>query len=185
MVRRKAADGETQSASAGTAASRIGNEGRRVSARRKATTRERCEAAMRNIQADVEANKGIYPLNDGRITMQEVLRRADLSSAALEKPHHRDFKGEVTDWVAGANRRIARGARTIRKVVTERVDDANAEIKAIRQAWTEAELEYVDGRGELAKLTTEKAALMREVQQLRAELAGRNVIPLTGAKDPR
>lgn len=139
---------------------------------------------MRDIQADVEANKGIYPLNDGRITLQEVLRRADLSSAALEKPHHSAFKGEVTDWVVGANKRIARGARTIRKAVTERVDDANAEIKAIRQAWTEAELEYVEGRGEVAKLTTENAALARQVQQLQAELAGRNVIPINKAKDP-
>ncbi|MCJ2096327.1 hypothetical protein MKK67_28060 [Methylobacterium sp. J-072] len=185
MARRKAADQETQSASADAAAARIGNEGRRVSAQRKLSTRERCEAAMRDIQADVEANKGIYPLSDGRITLQEVLRRAGLSSAALEKRHHHDFKAEVADWVAGANKRIARGARTIRKVVTERVDEANAEIKAIRQAWTEAELEYVDGRGELAKLTTENAALARQVQQLQAELAGRNVIPMTGAKDPR
>lgn len=185
MARRKAPNGGAVSASADPAASRIGNEGRRVSALRKASTQERCEAAMRDIQTDVEANKGIYPLNDGRITLQEVLRRADLSSAALEKPHHRAFKGEVTDWVTGANKRIARGARTIRKVVTERVDDANAEIKAIRQAWTEAELEYVEGRGEVAKLTTENAALARQVQQLKAELAGRNVIPLNGAKDPR
>lgn len=185
MPRRKATDGETQSAPAGAAASRIGIEGRRVSAQRKVSTRERCEGAMRDIQADVEANKGIYPLNDGRITLQEVLRRADLSSAALEKPHHRDFKGEVNDWIAGANKKIARGARTIRKVVTERVDDANAEIKAIRQAWTEAELEYVDGRAAVAKLTTENAALARQVKQLQAELAGRNVIPMTSAKDPR
>ncbi|TXM95307.1 hypothetical protein [Methylobacterium sp. WL116] len=156
-----------------------------MSAKRKATTQERCSDAMRDIQADVEANKGIYPLNDGRITLQEVLRRADLSSAALEKPHHRAFKGEVADWVAGANKRIARGARTIRKVVTERVDDANAQIKAIRQAWTEAELEYVEGRDEVATLTTENAKLVREVQHLKAELAGRNVIPISGAKDPR
>lgn len=163
----------------------IGDEGRRVSAGRKVSTQERCKAAMRDIQADVEANKGIYPFNDGRITLQEVLRRARLSSAALEKPHHRSFKGEVGDWVAGANKRITRGARSIRKAVTARVDDANDEIRAMRQTWTEAELEYVEGREEVAALTAGMAALQREVQRLKTELAGRNVIPITCEREVR
>lgn len=140
---------------------------------------------MRDIQVDVEANKGIYSLNDGKITLQEVLRRAGLSSAALEKPHHRSFKVEVAGWIAGANKRIARGARSIRKIVTARVDDANDEIRAVRQAWTEAELEYVEGREEVATLTVQKAALQREVQRLKAELSGRDVSLLTGEREVR
>ena len=183
MAKREGLGRRAQASAPASPSSRIGDEGRRVSAGRKASTRERCEAAMRDIQADVEANDGIYPLNDGRITLQEVLRRAGLSSAALEKPHHRGFKGEVADWVAGANKRIARGARSIRKAVTARVDDANDEIRAIRQAWTEAELEYVEGRAEVATLTTANAALHREVQRLKAELSGVNVVPLTSRKE--
>ena len=131
---------------------------------------------MRDIERDVERNGGLYPLNDGRISVQEVLRRAGLSSAALEKEHHRDLKCRVSAWVAGAAKRVARGARTIRRAVTERVDAAQGALAAHRQAAAEAELEYVEARIELARLTSRNAELEREVERLKIELAGRNVV---------
>ena len=131
---------------------------------------------MRDIERDVERNGGLYPLNAGRITVQEVLRRAGLSAAALEKPHHRELKAQVSAWVAGATKLVVRGARTIRRAVTERVDAAREALAAHRQAAVVAELEHVETRIEIARLTTRNVELEREVAMLKAELAGRNVV---------
>ncbi|KQQ11830.1 hypothetical protein ASF53_16850 [Methylobacterium sp. Leaf123] len=137
---------------------------------------------MREIERAYEPH-GIYPQNAGRISLQEVLRRAGLSAAALEKPRHRELKAEVAAWVAAVTARVDRGARTIRRSVTERVDAAHDALAAYRQAAVEAELEYVEGRVEVAKLAARNAELEREVERLKAELAGRNVVRL--AKRPQ
>jgi hypothetical protein len=154
--------------------------GRAVAAERKASTQDRCKQAMSAIERDVAAHGGVYPFNDGRITVQEVLRRANLSKAALEKAHHRVLKEAVTDWVALSSRKIARGVKSIRKVVTQRVDDANDQVRQIQQAWAEAELEYIDAQLEIARLTRDNAALRREVDTLRETLSDHTIVPIRG-----
>jgi hypothetical protein len=110
---------------------------------------------MKEIEAEVEKNQGLYPRNRGRITVQEVLRRAGLSSAALEKPQHQDLKRAIADWMEGVNTRIAKGAPTIRRMVTDRADAAKSDAREIMQKWTEAELEYAVAREAVARLTEE------------------------------
>ncbi|QEL21907.1 hypothetical protein FQV39_04425 [Bosea sp. F3-2] len=154
--------------------------GRAVAAERKASTQDRCREAMSAIESDVAAHSGVYPFNDGRITVQEVLRRANLSKAALEKPHHRGLKDAVTQWVALSSAKIARGAKSIRKVVTQRVEDAKDQVHQIQQAWAEAELEYIDAQHQIARLTDENAILRREVDALRERLSCNAVVPIRG-----
>ena len=45
---------------------------------------ERLRKAMRDIEAEVLANNGIYPFNYGRVTQSELCRRAD-----VKKPRFR------------------------------------------------------------------------------------------------
>lgn len=158
----------------------IATAGRAVAASRKANTYDRCREAMSSMERDIAENGGIYPFNDGRLTVQEVLRRAKLSKAALEKEHHRSLKEAVSDWVAQSSRKIARGAKSIRKVVTQRVDDANDQVRQIQQAWAEAELEYIDAQNEIARLTMDNAVLRRELDSLREALSRNAVIPIRG-----
>lgn len=162
----------------GDALPAIAAAGRAVAAGRKASTEDSCKAAMAAIEKDVDTNGGVYPLNDGRVTVQEVLRRAGLSKAALEKGHHRALKIAVTDWVALSSRKIAGGAKTIRKVVTQRVDDANDRVREIQQAWAEAELEYVEAQNEMVRLKTENEALRREVDTLREAASQGKIVPI-------
>jgi chromosome segregation ATPase len=99
-----------------------------------------------------------------------------LSSAALEKPQHRDLKATVAAWIAGANKRIVRGAKSIRVNVSERVADANEQLRQVRQAWVEAELGYTENCLELATLTTKNKLLKGEIRQLRAQLSRLGVV---------
>lgn len=156
----------------------IASAGRAVAAGRKASTEDKCRAAMAAIEKDVDGNDGVYPFNDGHISVQEVLRRAGLSKAALEKDHHRALKSAVTSWVSLSSRKIVGGAKTIRKVVTQRVEDANDKLREIQQVWAEAELEYVEAQNLIARLKDENAALRREVDALRKSTSLGKVVPI-------
>ncbi|WP_408902557.1 hypothetical protein [Methylobacterium radiotolerans] len=170
------------SSSIPTSAMRIADHGRLAAAERSADTRSRCEVAMKKIEAEVERDGGLYRRNRGRITAAEVLYRAGLSKRLLQKPQNRDLKRDINAWVLGANTRIAKGTGTIRGEITDRVERSDDVARAIRQAWCEAELEYVEGRNEVARLTEENARLAAENAKLAAELAGRNVVPIKGGR---
>jgi hypothetical protein len=121
-----------------------------------------------------------YPLNEGRLTLQELLRRAKKSSAYLEKksPVIVALKKDVRAWLAAATGKMVVGAKNIRREVTARVGEASDEVKAIRQMWTEAELEYVDTKSELDLARKELSRLKRENTALQSHVAGRKVSPL-------
>jgi len=122
--------------------------------------------AMRTIQCEFERNEGIYPLNGGKITVQEVLRRAGKSSAYLEKKSEKiiQLKGEVARWVTEVNGRALRGAKTIRKAVTERITQVADDLRMLRQRYAEAELEYLETQQQLA-------AAQKTIEELRQQNA--------------
>lgn len=150
--------------------------GRQAAASRADATRAKCETAMREIDAAVDANNGIYPHGNGEVTLQEVLRVAKLSSAVLEKARHAATKQAIKAWLEGIDRRTVRGASSIRRLVTERADAAKDETREIMAVWHEADLDYHENRIALARLAEENALLKDEVARLRAELAGENVV---------
>jgi hypothetical protein len=156
----------------------IAGSGREAAARKANNTRHAVVDAMRKIEADIERNEGIYPFADGVVSSAEVLRRAGLSAAALQKKQHRELRDGVNAWVAGIASKLARGATVVRRAVTERVDDANEEVRRIRQRWVEADLEYTDTTRENADLKNEVAKLKAENAQLRLALAGANVLQI-------
>ncbi len=150
--------------------SRFAAAGRRAAEHRRLDTREKCRTAIRGIEKDVQNNSGLYPYNKGRITLQEVLRRAGLSAGVLEKPQHRDLKDGIAERVRNANKQIVRGARSIRRNVNTRVLNINEDLGAIRQAWAEAELEHAECRAKVADLTLENATLKNQIRALRLRL---------------
>ena len=160
----------------------IAERGREASAQKKKSTELAVVDAMREIEREIEKNNGIYPFTrDGQISIQEVLRRAGKSPAALEKPQHKSpngLKETVTEWVEGVNGRITGGVRTVRKIITERVNEADERLKEFKQAWTEAELEYLQAREDIAERDRTIRELKREVERLSADLAGTNVVQL-------
>ena len=125
------------------------------------------KAAMREIELDIETNGGIYPFNNGRLTLQELLRRAKKSSAYLEKksPAIVALKRDVRAWLASATGKMIVGAKNIRREVTARVGEASDEVKAIKQAWAEAELEFAEAEKTIDKLKQENASLQRRLSE--------------------
>lgn len=129
----------------------------------KASTDRRVRDAMKAIEKDVLANDGIYPFCEGRISLQEVLRRASLSKYVLEKERHAPLKAEVSTWVGNARKKTLQGMKDVRSTVTQRSEDANEKVRAIQQSWHEAELEYID-------MTSKFSAMELEISRLKAEL---------------
>ncbi|WP_407116143.1 hypothetical protein [Bradyrhizobium sp. LMG 9283] len=84
----------------------------------------------------------------------------------------------MQDFVDRANKLIEQGARSIRESETNRVRDAQAELKRVQQAYAEAELEYADTRKhlEIAEKTIEE--LRSEITVLRTKLSAEKVIKL-------
>jgi uncharacterized membrane-anchored protein len=160
----------------------IGDHGREASDRKKKSTRDAVINAMRDMEREIERNNGIYPFTaDGQLSIQEVLRRAGKSSAALEKPQHKaegGLKEIVTEWVTRVNGKITGGVRIVRKMITERVNEADERLSAFMQAWSEAELEYIQAKEDMMEKDKEIAQLKRDIERLKAEIAGTNVVQL-------
>jgi uncharacterized membrane protein YccC len=159
----------------------IADRGRAAAAMKIKATGDMIRQAMRLIERDIESNGGVYPYADGRVSLQEVIRRAGLRSpAVLEKPRHEDLKAEVQAWLATVTKRVARGAKVVRRMVTERCLDADQRLRDIKQAVVELELEHVD---EIAERDKRIKALTDEVASLRRQLEGATVLRLADRKE--
>lgn len=162
----------------------IADKGRSVARLKRRNTRAAIEDAMEAISKDIEINDGIYPNSNGKISASEVLHRAGLSSAALQKPANRELRLEVNTWVRVVQSKLARGAKSVRKSVTDRVDSARLEMKQLRQVWLEAELEYVETIRQNAELREHCEELERENRRLRASIAGANIHSINQSTSP-
>ena len=161
-------------------ASRIATEGAKAAKRKAAASREAIEQAIAEIEADVEKNKGIYPLAEGRISRMEVLRRAGKSPSYLNKSddHIVELRRDVDAFVDRARKRSIQGAKSIRKTVLDREEAARDEADIIRQAWHEAELEHVETLTELEKARREIKELQAANTSLLKQLSDKTVVDL-------
>lgn len=161
---------------------RIAGEGSRAAQKKFEESQKQIRAGMVLIEADVEKNNGIYPFAGGRITVAEVLRRSGKSEGYLRKteqqPALAELKREIETFVERASARIAKGARTIRRAVSDRVDEANDEVRQIKQTWAEAELEHNEALNKLAQAEKTIEQLEAENATLLKKLAGKTVVEL-------
>lgn len=144
------------------------DQGRKAAARKAATTVQKVARAKRAVEIDLERYHGVYPYAGGRLTAEEVLRRAGLNRALLQKPRHADLKSDLKAWLLDVKKKQLMGKKIVRKAVTERVENAKGEINQIRQRWVEAELEFVEQANEIARLNRKCAELEKEIRVLRS-----------------
>jgi hypothetical protein len=162
---------------------RIAAEGSNAARRKFRASREAIENAMERIERAVEANGGEYP--GGRVSIAGVLREAGKSEAYLRKtdqPSVIELRQRVQDFVDRANMLIEQGARSIRKSETDRVRDAQADLKRVQQAYAEAEVEYADTRTQLAIAEKTIEALRSEITILRTKPFDEKVIKLNSLR---
>lgn len=119
---------------------------------RKDQTREKVLAVLRTIEGEI-AEHGFYPHNDGKINLQEVLRRAGVCATTLRNPHHHEVRDIVRDWLSQLK---GRGAPT-----TKPASRAAAHEKI---AWYEEQLKLLAAEALTWRL--QKESLMVENQKL-------------------
>lgn len=135
---------------------------------------------MQKIELEIDANGGLYPYNDGKLTVDELLRRSGKSAAYLQKntPKIRELKHEVNAWIGRIKGQIASGAPSVRREVNSRVKAANQQLDDIRQAYSESELQLTRVTAELADATRKIGELEKRNTELLKQLAGKTVVPL-------
>ena len=117
---------------------------------------QRLHKAMRDIEAEIETNHGIYPFNHGRVTQSELCRRADVKKATLQNPVHKDTtRVEIMAWLDQLAIRRSLTRDSTRERVTAVADDLTAQVQHLTCQTTQAQLARAEER----------------IRQLQAELA--------------
>jgi hypothetical protein len=135
---------------------------------------------MQKIEREIDANAGIYPYNDGKLTVDELLRRSGKSAAYLQKNTSKvkELKREVNAWIGRIKGQIASGAPSVRREVNSRVKAANKQLDEIRQNYHEAELQLTRVTAALADATRKIGELEKKNTELLKQLAGSTVVSL-------
>lgn len=151
------------------------------------TSFERIKWALRNILTDVKRHNGIYPYSAGAPKIADVLKRAGLSERFLEKQGGNLLREKQKAHYKKLIKRVLRRVKSGRYFpIKSRTGHQHSErsaswlalqaqLNGIKQAWIEAELEYIDAQnrvGELDKLANE---LRAENDRLLGLLAGAGI----------
>jgi DNA repair exonuclease SbcCD ATPase subunit len=158
---------------------RIATQGRMAAGRKFNKSRKRIEDAMETIERDVE--NGFFR-DRGRVTVAEVLNRAEKSEAYLRRanqPGIAELRRRVQDFVDRANNLIGQGACSVPHSGTERAREAEAELEQVRQAYAEAEQEYADLKQRYAAALEKLETTERTIEELRAGYGARPERPST------
>lgn len=131
---------------------------------------EKLRNAQRNIEAEIDANDGLYPFNGGRISQAELCRRADVSPVTLSTDAHRETtRRMVMEWIERIQSKAITGQKSVRKAVTDRVEDWKRQHAAIRDNYRLAELELMEMRRKYQLLSEENAALKELLKKTAAD----------------
>lgn len=152
----------------------ISEHGRQAAKKKRDDTVSRIERAKKTIAKEIARHFGVYPNAGGRLSVEEVLRRAGLDRALLAKPRHAALRTELRKWVTQTLDGTISGHKNVRRHVTQRADDADTELDKIRQRWAEAELEFAEQSGELSGLRLKCQRLEADIRELHRALADRN-----------
>jgi hypothetical protein len=121
----------------------------------------RLHQAMRAIEADIQANHGIYPLNFGRVTQSELCRRADVKKATLQNPVHKDTtRVEIMAWLDALNAHLTQTRAGTRDRVTAVADTLSADLAHLSQT-NQALVAQLEAAETLIKQLKQENALLK------------------------
>lgn len=108
--------------------------------------------AMKTIKQEMDSNDGIYPLNGGAVSLNEVARRADISDTTLYAPKQGDLKQEVSDWIDGLKEAEVVGRVRVQRKLSERLADWKKLYEDLQCQFIEVELELQEKQAQLETL---------------------------------
>jgi len=127
---------------------------------------ERLRRAMHDIEAEVQANHGIYPFNYGRVTQSELCRRADVKKATLQNSVHKDTtRVEIMAWLDGLAAKLTLTRESTRERVTAVADNLSAEVERLSDACQVAQMRLTEAVHLIAQLRQENATLRSQLTQ--------------------
>ena len=127
---------------------------------------ERLLRAMRDIEAEVQANSGIYPFNYGRVTQSELCRRADVKKATLQNTVHKDTtRVEIMAWLDGLASNLTLTRESTRERVTAVADNLSAEVDRLSEACQVAQVRLAQAEHLIEQLRQENATLRSQLAQ--------------------
>lgn len=125
---------------------------------------QRLHTAMRDIEAEITANQGVYPFNYGRVTQSELCRRADVKKATLQNPVHKDTtRVDIVAWLEVLSARLAQTRDGTRERVTAVADTLAMEVERLTQAYEEAQQQLAQAQERIVQLQEENALLRTRI----------------------
>jgi hypothetical protein len=127
--------------------------------------------AMETIQREIKQNGGIYPRNNGAISMNEVARIANISLTTFFSPKQKALGKTVKAWVQTLKEKEIIGRVRVRRTIQERAEDWRQKCLAMQNTFVFTELELQDTKAlleeaekKLSTLRTENASLLRQLR---------------------
>jgi hypothetical protein len=142
-------------------------------------TREKVLAALQTMEREIDKH-GLYPNNDGKVTLTEVARRAGVSAITLRNKHHHQTRGIVQDWLTKLKRSAPTTKLKAQKATREKITWYEDALKKVN-------FEALKWRVELQALTQENEKLRNQVTTLQtpadAKVVGINSRKTTNDKN--
>jgi len=142
---------------------------------------------MEAIEKDIEDNDGLYPYNNGRLSLAEVCRRASIHKVTLQGgKHNTTTKVVVKEWLQNLNGLVVVGAKTVRKRVTASADEWRDRYFEIARKYNEMyAINIVSMQSQLDMAQSRIADLESENLILRRKLSTRGVSLITGGPNKK
>lgn len=124
----------------------------------------RLQQAMRDIEAEIRGNHGIYPFNYGRVTQSELCRRADVKKATLQNPGHKDTtRVDIMRWLDELNAGLTQTRESTRERVTAVADHLSDDVTRLTLANQVLQTQLAQVQQQLAHLAQENAVLRQRL----------------------
>ena len=136
--------------------------------------------AMRTIQAEMQANGGIYPENSGAVSIAELSRRASINESSFYKkePENRALKESANRWLDSLKKKETVGRMRVKKSLAQKAEDWQQKYHALEQRHIRTELELQSLEAQIQRLRDESAALKAQLFRH----GKTNVAPIKGVK---
>lgn len=132
---------------------------------------------MDTIEAEMNANDGIYPMNGGAVSKNEVARRAGIGITTLFSPKQKKLGKKVDLWLITLKKKETVGRERVRRTYAERAEDWKERYLALQDSHVKTELDLMEALAEKEKAVTEAQNLRDEKALLLEQLR------LAGAKN--
>lgn len=143
--------------------------------------------AMEAIEKDIEDNDGLYPFNNGRLSLAEVCRRASIHKVTLQgKTHSATTKVVVKEWLQSLDKLSVSGAKTVRKRVTAAADEWRDRYLTIARKYNEMyAIDLVSLQSKLDEAHNRISDLESENMALRIKLSAGGVSLISDGRNKK